>query len=150
MARLVGARPLTCAEIARRYRDRHPGLAAARAAEYRRRNPEKAAACARESSRKMRARLGPAASRERQRGWELKARYGITAEEFNARKAAQGGVCAMCGTSPKKRELNVDHSHATGAVRALLCHACNTALGLFNEDPALLRRAAEYVESHNG
>jgi hypothetical protein len=65
----------------------------------------------------------------------------------------QGGVCAICsqpertadGLSGKPKDLAVDHDHATGAVRALLCSACNTAIGLFNDDITLLAKAQAYV-----
>ena len=57
----------------------------------------------------------------------------------------QGGVCAICKTAPA---VHVDHDHATGAVRALLCFNCNGGLGQFKDDPAVLRAAAEYVTFH--
>ena len=41
--------------------------------------------------------------------------------------------------------LHVDHDHGTGEFLGLLCVRCNNALGLFREDPDLLRRAASYV-----
>src|SRR4051794_16557750 len=57
------------------------------------------------------------------------------------------GVCALCFSPPGGRGgLHVDHCHATGAVRALLCSDCNTGLGLLKDSPALLRDAARYVE----
>ena len=59
--------------------------------------------------------------------------------------AAQGGLCAICMTAPAN---HVDHDHASGAVRALLCFNCNGGLGQFKDDPDVLRAAADYVEFH--
>lgn len=53
---------------------------------------------------------------------------GITDADYAAMLAAQGGHCAICPSTPKTRRLHVDHDHATGAVRGLLCHRCNRAL----------------------
>lgn len=64
--------------------------------------------------------------------------------------AAQGGVCAICGNGAEDTQhglLHVDHCHDKGHVRGLLCSPCNLALGLFRDNPALLRRAAEYLEA---
>lgn len=63
---------------------------------------------------------------------------------------AQGGVCAICEQPEPKKRLAVDHDHTTGAVRALLCSKCNVALGLMSDDPARLRVAAHYLETHHG
>lgn len=41
---------------------------------------------------------------------------------------AQGGGCALCGATPKKRRLHVDHDHRSGAVRGLLCYRCNVVV----------------------
>lgn len=65
---------------------------------------------------------------------------------------AQGGGCAICGErNPKGKHsgFHVDHCHKTGRVRGILCHGCNVSLGHFKDDPALLRRAAEYVTEHS-
>jgi hypothetical protein len=79
------------------------------------------------------------------RTYHLTRRYGITAEEADAMLQSQGGWCAICGTASAAR---VDHDHATGAVRELLCFNCNGGLGQFKDDPAVLRAAADYVERH--
>ena len=80
-----------------------------------------------------------------ERTYHLRRRYGITAEEADAMLTAQDGTCAICRIEPA---VHVDHDHATGRVRALLCFGCNGGLGQFKDDPAALRAAAGYVERH--
>lgn len=83
------------------------------------------------------------------KNYKLKTRYGITIDCFDTLLEQQEGLCAICRTDNwGKRGPVVDHHHATHVVRALLCHGCNTALGLFKEDPEVLKRAAMYVLSH--
>ena len=73
--------------------------------------------------------------------------YGITADEVDAMLDAQGGACAICGNTPDRlASMHLDHDHAGGHLRGLLCLDCNQALGKFRDDPALLRAAAEYLE----
>jgi hypothetical protein len=79
------------------------------------------------------------------RTYHLKRRYGITAEDADAMLEAQGGLCAICEALPAE---HVDHDHATGVVRQLLCFNCNGGLGQFKDDPGVLRAAADYVERH--
>jgi hypothetical protein len=76
----------------------------------------------------------------------LRARdLGVTDAEYVTMLAAQHGVCAICGNTPKTRRLDVDHDHRTGRIRGLLCHRCNRALptwiGL-----VWLRQAIVYLE----
>ena len=68
-----------------------------------------------------------------------------------------GGNCSLCGkeevalsrhSTGELRALQQDHCHKTGVQRGLLCLGCNRGLGAFLDDPALMRRAAEYVESY--
>lgn len=72
--------------------------------------------------------------------------YGINADDYGAMMERQGGVCAICSGVNKDRRLVVDHCHETGDVRGLLCIRCNRALGMFEDDPALLELAALYVK----
>lgn len=53
---------------------------------------------------------------------------GVSDEQYARLLAAQGGHCALCQNGPKTRRLHVDHDHATGKVRGLLCHRCNRVL----------------------
>lgn len=51
--------------------------------------------------------------------------YDLTPEQYDALLALQGGKCAICRARPKSKRLAVDHDHATGLVRGLLCSRCN-------------------------
>jgi hypothetical protein len=57
----------------------------------------------------------------------LSRKYGLTEADFNRMFAEQGGRCLVCD---QKKRLVVDHCHATGLVRGLLCHKCNLAIGV--------------------
>jgi hypothetical protein len=63
-------------------------------------------------------------------------KYGLTAEEWLAKLAAQGGVCAICRNVPSTGRFVTDHEHAPGwkkmpdeerklYVRGILCYWCN-------------------------
>ena len=67
--------------------------------------------------------------------------YGLTPEDYNAMFEAQGGVCLVCRRPPTRKHLAVDHCHATGKVRGLLCGPCNTGLGCLEglDDEARIR-----------
>lgn len=80
---------------------------------------------------------------------QLRRKYGIGWAEYCALLARQRGLCAICGSDkPGGRGLmHVDHDHATGRVRGLLCNACNRAIGQMADDPVRLRAAADYLES---
>ena len=72
-------------------------------------------------------------------------KYGLTEAGYTELLARQAGVCAICGRPPVKRMLAIDHDHATGRVRGLLCGGCNQGLGHFQDDPACLLAAASYL-----
>ena len=72
-------------------------------------------------------------------------RYGLDRAGIDDLRARQSDMCALCGDA---RPGHIDHDHATDFVRALLRERCDLALGLFRDDPSLLRAAADYVEIH--
>lgn len=86
--------------------------------------------------------------REAKRRYSL-VKYGLSPEDYETLLAAQSGMCATCSATPDAQPfgcLSVDHDHATGAVRGLLCMNCNHALGKAKDDPTVLRRLAAYLE----
>jgi hypothetical protein len=93
---------------------------------------------------------------ERRRDISLRSRFGIGLDEYNAMLSAQSGVCAICRRPETRvdprtecvRALAVDHCHETGKVRALLCCACNAAIGLLQHDPQRALAIAAYVEAN--
>jgi hypothetical protein len=77
----------------------------------------------------------------------IKRLYGITMEQYEAMREAQSGQCAICGNGSEDR-LHVDHDHATGSVRDLLCGPCNAGLGGARDSIATLRAMIAYLERH--
>ena len=57
----------------------------------------------------------------------------------------QKNVCGICKTPGKP--LCVDHCHATGKVRGLLCRDCNLGLGNYKDNPVFTRAATAYLEA---
>ncbi len=73
-------------------------------------------------------------------------RYGIDVPDYNRILEEQGGGCYICGKKPEpKRALDIDHNHATGNVRGLLCSIHNRGIGFFEDNPILLLKAIEYL-----
>lgn len=84
--------------------------------------------------------------KERERAGHLKRKFGISLEDYDRLLADQDGGCAICGNPPRHDiSLHVDHDHATGRTRGLLCFRCNNALGDFADDPDMLIRGASYL-----
>ena len=88
------------------------------------------------------------AHKEERREYRLKYKFNLSQEDYDRLFVSQGGVCAICGSSPNGKVLCVDHDHKTGEVRALLCNKCNRGLGYLGDDSNLLRRAADYIDQH--
>lgn len=81
---------------------------------------------------------------------ELRRRYGISVEQYDAAVEAQNGVCAICYQPCRTTQrLCVDHDHQTGTVRGLLCRRCNAGLG-YLEDAAWMAAAASFLATPPG
>lgn len=72
-------------------------------------------------------------------------KYGLTVDQYQSLVSSQDGVCAVC-KEPLTGVAHIDHDHATGRIRGVLCRNCNVGLGHFKDDSNLLRAAAHYVE----
>ena len=75
-------------------------------------------------------------------------KHGVTAEWMRNQLVGQAGRCGVCGLvmSPG-RDTHVDHDHATGRVRGLLCARCNKVLGFAGDSARVLLAAAKYVST---
>lgn len=71
-------------------------------------------------------------------------RYGLTIADYRDMLVGQAGRCLICLQVPVS-DLVVDHDHATGVVRGLLCSACNSALGMLRDDTTRLSSAIRYL-----
>ncbi len=74
---------------------------------------------------------------------------GVTDKDYWDMYTKQKGRCGICHRriySKRYKNFCVDHDHATGRIRGLLCHNCNRALGMLRDDPIALMRAIAWVE----
>ena len=83
---------------------------------------------------------------------KLKLRYGLTYDQWEEMREAENYSCMACGITEEElgRVLDVDHCHATGKARGLLCNACNTSLGRMLDNPDAIRALADYIERYSG
>lgn len=84
------------------------------------------------------------------KNYKLIKEFGITLEQYNNMFREQQGCCVVCGKhqSELKLSLAVDHNHASGNIRQLLCNHCNLILGLVRDSVPLLKEFIKYVEKH--
>jgi hypothetical protein len=110
----------------------------------------------RQAAREYRASLPSGVKRTRDQAW----RYGLPPGEFELRLAAQEGGCYLCSEPldlEKKRGIHVDHDHSCcrgnrscgKCIRGLACHACNTGIGAFGDDPDRMIRVAGRLAAAN-
>ena len=78
-----------------------------------------------------------------------KRKYGLTPERKQILLSKQHDCCAICGYEFGQvlGDYHIDHCHATGVIRGILCDRCNRGLGYFRDVPSFLRQAAAYLEA---
>jgi len=79
----------------------------------------------------------------------LKQKYNLTLEQYFILSMEQENVCAICKSKETGYQTNymyVDHDHATGKVRGLLCNKCNFGLGNFKDKINILESAINYLK----
>jgi hypothetical protein len=103
--------------------------------------------CAAKQAERTRKFLALPHNKHKPRMWHLRMKYGITPEQWDALFASQGKACAVC-LSSSERTWHTDHNHNTNKVRGILCGKCNAALGMLQDDPAIIERALSYVIQH--
>lgn len=79
---------------------------------------------------------------------KIKRVYGLTKEQYDTMLQQQKFCCAICSVNvetQRDKTLVIDHCHTTGKIRGLLCHTCNTAIGLFKDSQETLVKAHNYL-----
>jgi hypothetical protein len=88
---------------------------------------------------------------DKQHAADIKRLYGIPIEEYNRLLTEQACGCKICGKqhdpTAKRGRLYVDHDHTTGKIRGLLCGACNSALGYFEDKIEIMLKAIDYIKN---
>ncbi len=70
----------------------------------------------------------------------------MTLDEFKELSEAQEHKCCICGEKNEiHKNLVVDHNHATGEIRGLICSPCNSALGFAKDSVKVLQSMIDYL-----
>ncbi len=91
----------------------------------------------------------PLAIKRARRKWFIKMKFGLTPEIREALIKLQYYKCAICDLEMSDVDdprWSIDHCHTQDYVRGMLCRTCNSALGLFKDNPEILRSGASYLE----
>lgn len=79
-------------------------------------------------------------------------RYGVTEEMFAAIFTAQNGLCAICNikldNSIRKLKPFMDHCHAAGKPRGILCSCCNAGIGMLKDNEENLLNSIKYLAKY--
>ena len=70
--------------------------------------------------------------KEKHKEYQMKDRYGLSAQEYENLRILPEGKCKICGVriiekSAQRNGRERDHDHKTGKIR--LCRHCNSAIG---------------------
>ena len=79
----------------------------------------------------------------------LQRKYGLNLTIYNSMLQAQNGVCTICFSPSTYRRLDVDHDHATGAIRGLLCSWCNKYIMAQRNTLDVLESAVRYTKKYS-
>ena len=92
----------------------------------------------------------PTRAKEINRNSRIRCTYGLTHLDYLTLLLKQNHGCAICGTAKRGRHkrFHIDHCHATGKVRGLLCHHCNLMLGNAKDNIETLATAITYLSRH--
>jgi hypothetical protein len=73
-------------------------------------------------------------------------KYLLECAEFDRLLARANGSCERCGATRERtpqRRLYIDHDHATGRTRGMLCPSCNSQMGAIDNGRAVLDPASQ-------
>ena len=68
--------------------------------------------------------------------------YNLTLDEMNRVESVSECENPGCHNTVK---FDIDHDHETGKVRGVLCHGCNTALGMLGDNPERILGLEKYL-----
>jgi len=81
---------------------------------------------------------------------QMKYVYGVSEKEYSDMLDSQMGACPICDDplyyGDMKMRPKVDHCHETGRIRGVLCHGCNTGIGLLKDKTEVLEKAIKYLK----
>ncbi len=129
----------------RKYAAAHPERMRQRSREHYARNPAK-----RQAATKRWREKNAVSCRYGKLSVRLRKAFGIDVEDWARMFNAQDQKCAIC---LEKLDggffTHVDHCHATGKVRGILCTFCNSMLGYARDSRSHLLAGIHYLEAHS-
>lgn len=72
-------------------------------------------------------------------------KYGLSIDQYHDLVESQDNKCACC-KRPFTTKTHIDHCHVTLRVRGIICHSCNTGLGLLGDNIEGLEKALSYLK----